>query len=512
MLKLLLAAALVPSLFAAVGFEAAYATEPALRAAEYLVERQVGNGAFGSEHAPADGVAETLASVSAVGWFPDARGRALSYIESNGPERASKQGAYAARIIMGLVAAGVDPRSLGSFDYVALLDSFYEPSTGAYDSSTVYASGLAVLGVAAAGNPAPKKAIEYLVQQECAAGGFSHRNGCAGLPDLDTTAIVLNALIASGVSRQEPIVRRTLSFIRSAQNDDGGFGAEAYSLDRPTNANSTALVISALVAAGEDPNSWAKGGVNPVSALLKLQTPSGGFKYLATDQTAQDYATVQAIPGVALLAYPLEGVSPGGQTGPGLSNETPVEARPNSVSAMTSPTATPAIATINIDMIVRFDESDASHRYCVPFDGELITGLEALESTGLEVSTKQFGGSLGTAVCMINGVGNRISDCPSASGHWHYWHLSEGGWVESSVGASSYQIRADSVEGWTWEAGSSATPPSAEAINQPCESASSQVAFDQGDELPSGWNVASAASVAGAAVLLLTLGLRRIRR
>lgn len=511
MLKLVLAAALVPSLFAAVGFEAAYATEPAIRAAEYLVERQLENGAFGSEHAPADGVAETLASISAVGWFPDARAGALSYIESRGPERASKQGAYAARIIMGLVAARVDPRSFGSFDYVALLGSFYEPSTGAYDSSTVYASGLALLGVAAAGHQVPKRAIEYLVQQECAAGGFSHRNGCAGLPDLDTTAIVLNALIASGVSRQEPIVRRTLSFIRSAQNDDGGFGAEAYSLERPTNANSTALVISALVAAGEDLNSWAKAGGNPVSALLKLQTPSGGFKYLSTDQTPQDYATVQAIPGVALLAYPLEGVSPG-KTGPGVSNETPVEAKINSVPATTSPTATPAIATINIDVILRFDASDASRRYCVPFDGELVTGLEALESTGLDVATKQFGGSLGTAVCMISGVGNRTSDCPSASGHWHYWHFAEGGWVESSVGASIYQIRADSVEGWTWEAGSTPTPPSAEAMNQPCESASSEVALDQGDELPSGWNVASATSIAGAAALLLTLGLRRVRR
>jgi hypothetical protein len=68
-------------------------------------------------------------------------------------------------------------------------------------------------------------------------------------------------------------------------------------------ANSTAVAVQALIAAGEDPaaTEWQ----NAAGALLAFQNPSGAFRY--SHDTPEDnlFATVQAIPAAAGLSFPL---------------------------------------------------------------------------------------------------------------------------------------------------------------------------------------------------------------
>lgn len=108
-------------------------------------------------------------------------------------------------------------------------------------------------------------------------------------------------------------------------------------------------------------------------------------------------------------------------------------------------------------VVIRTSAGDESTR-CVELpDGE-VNGLQLLRLSKVPIVTKDFGGSLGSAVCQINGEGNRISDCPGSDGHWHYWHLVDGQWLESQLGAGAYKVKPGAVDGWTWTSDSSVPP------------------------------------------------------
>lgn len=76
-----------------------------------------------------------------------------------------------------------------------------------------------------------------------------------------------------------------------------------------TNSNSTGLVLSTIAALGETPGEapWdLGGGRDPLTQILSLQAPEGGFYWTAGNAGGiNNYATVQATPGVAGRAYPL---------------------------------------------------------------------------------------------------------------------------------------------------------------------------------------------------------------
>ena len=63
--------------------------------------------------------------------------------------------------------------------------------------------------------------------------------------DSNSTAIAVQAL--STIGRQRPVMQKSLSWLKSVQNKDGGWG---YSPGSPSDANSTSLVIGALTVAG----------------------------------------------------------------------------------------------------------------------------------------------------------------------------------------------------------------------------------------------------------------------
>ena len=273
-------------------------------AASFLASRQQPDGSFFRAGAPADGVSEVVAALATVGAEREVRARAMRYLEKSAVARARERGGYAGRITQGIVAAGHDPRAFAGADVVAILESFYDPVTGRYDNG-IYANALAVLGVLAAKQQLPERAVDFIELNQCGDGGFGHEEGCLGGADVDTTSLVVAALRAAGIRSDEASVARARAWLLSARNADGGFGARPG--DR-TNANSTGLAICAVVALGEDPESepWTGGGAGPLAALLALRHSGGGFRYIATQDAPNDYATVQALPALAKIAYPLK--------------------------------------------------------------------------------------------------------------------------------------------------------------------------------------------------------------
>jgi squalene-hopene/tetraprenyl-beta-curcumene cyclase len=96
---------------------------------------------------------------------------------------------------------------------------------------------------------------------------------------LAATCYILTGLLAVGVSRGDPMVRRGLAFLLSRQNPDGGFGETPDSYEDPALAGRgpssvqlTGLVAFTLARAGR-----AEGLSPAVRYLLERQRRDGGW-------------------------------------------------------------------------------------------------------------------------------------------------------------------------------------------------------------------------------------------
>jgi len=99
-------------------------------------------------------------------------------------------------------------------------------------------------------------------------------------------------------------------------------------------------------------------------------------------------------------------------------------------------------------VVVQFAQNDTIVRR-IQFSAP-ISGLEALQQTGLNVITKDFG--WGVSVCGIEGVGDPAANC-FGSGFWASYYLTGTTWAGYMVGPSDSVITDGAVELWSWQAG-----------------------------------------------------------
>ncbi len=143
------------------------------------------------------------------------------------------------------------------------------------------------------------------------------------------------ALIAARVPADNAQIQKSIELFHEQQNEDGGF---PYVKPSPwgtdSDANSTAVVMWALLAAGEDPAGvdWKVQGQDGRSALDKLrafQNESGAFRWQDGISDDNFASTVQAAVAVELKTLPLATMNVGepaqaepGEAEPGLLPET----------------------------------------------------------------------------------------------------------------------------------------------------------------------------------------------
>jgi hypothetical protein len=279
----------------------------ALQALDWLRPFQsLTDGGYGGESSSA----EILLSIGANGYPADVwrrqpggpslagywLGRARSY--------SSEGVAASAKLAVGAVATDLCwPRN-------AMRPSAYYSETSGTYAVDAGRQTWAILGTAALSETVPAQAVQYLKSLAQPNGGWEWQPGFG--TDTNTTALALQALIATGEPRTSTVVTQGLAYLRSAQNADGGF---TYDPNSPwgtdSDSNSTTYALQALLATGQDPASveWSKGQNNPINFLLSLQLPDGSFEYqkgLGADQLS----TRQAV--VALLGrtFPLRVAQP----------------------------------------------------------------------------------------------------------------------------------------------------------------------------------------------------------
>ncbi|MCF3962671.1 prenyltransferase/squalene oxidase repeat-containing protein, partial [Streptomyces fuscigenes] len=116
---------------------------------------------------------------------------------------------------------------------------------------------LAMLGLYAANRRPANSAIRWLQAQQCTDGSFTSYRPEPGAPcspdaprDVDATALGMQAL--ASVGGQKPRLDAALTWLRTQQNTDGGWGSAPGA---PTNASTTSLVIGTVAMMGHRPSS-----------------------------------------------------------------------------------------------------------------------------------------------------------------------------------------------------------------------------------------------------------------
>ena len=304
----------------------AWADDPVAGGLGWLRSQQQADGGFSSGFTEGSDLGTTCDIILAIAsggqdvgaWESDGGNTPLTYLEAQVAGGGMDQLGLTAKVALALLVAGRDPAAFGGRDLIAELEAAYDDASGNYGGS-VFDQALVILALFNAGQPVPDGAAQHLIDSQATDGAwalFGESEAAAG--DTNTTALAIQALVASG--RRDGI-DDALAYLRRVQNDDGGFpyqNPSEYGTD--TDANSTAVVLQALQAAGETLGDWAPAGTGPLGALAALYDPSvGAFSWQAAMPGPNVLATAQAIPAMASQTFvylPVAGTARPAETAP----------------------------------------------------------------------------------------------------------------------------------------------------------------------------------------------------
>ena len=335
-LLLMLVAALV-----AVPIVAASAAIPesaaATKGAAFLLSVQNAQGTYDAnaeKHASGQ-VMDSIFAVRAAGFDPNKDvlpgGKSpADYLKANAKDAVKP--AAAAKAALGAKALGLDPKAVNGTNLIANITGGLDAATGKYAADD-FSQSIAMLGLACTGNTVPANAAAALKATQLADGGW----GFGGTSDADTTAIVIQALLASGTPKTDTAVAKAITYLKTSIQPDGGWGYDPIA----SNASSTAFALQALIAAGEDVNipQYIRPGPSPVTFLLSQQNADGSF--VGFDPT---FATNQAVPALAGRTFCNAPETPITQTRP-VATPTPAPTASPTAAATPVATAPPAPAT-----------------------------------------------------------------------------------------------------------------------------------------------------------------------
>ncbi len=262
----------------------------------------------------------------------DGSGSTVAPVGSDLPERLGE-------LILLVHTVGGDQTNFGSpaSNLVARVEALYGVSVAGFYGwpepySAVQDQSFVVMALHAVGSSAPSQAVQWIIDQQCSGGAddpasiggwMSFRPTTGGVldpctapdslnytgADTNSTAFAIQALAST--SNTAPI-SSALAFLAAAQTTVGAqVGGFPWFTGGDPDPNSTALVIQAILAAGQDPAGgvWSVGGQSPVSVLptWQITTPStdAGSLYAAWQPGVPSLlATYQGLWGLTLTAFP----------------------------------------------------------------------------------------------------------------------------------------------------------------------------------------------------------------
>ncbi|MBU8859770.1 MULTISPECIES: cell wall anchor protein [unclassified Micromonospora] len=222
-------------------------------------------------------------------------------------------GGATAKLLYAASAAGADPTDFGGYDLRAETLSLIAGADAGHqrgritsrttadsgpDASNTFDQSFAVLGLARSGD-LPQDTVDFLIRQQCTAGGFRLYPDTADGPspscdeqagavlDVDSTAMAVQALLAAaagGATGAGDAARKGAGWLVTQQHADGSFGGSGPTTG--ANSNSTGLAGQALAAAGRDDEA-----ARAAEALAALQLTAGNGGAASADTGAIAYNT-----------------------------------------------------------------------------------------------------------------------------------------------------------------------------------------------------------------------------
>lgn len=273
-------------------------------ATAWLLSQQRGDGSFpgfSGESDPGTTLDALVALVAADQAGIDtgsATDDAIAYLGSDDTARVYTETGVgqAAKLVLGLIAAGQDPRDIGGVDPLAIVEQGQDGDSGIYGTG-IFDHALAIMALTSAGVEVPASAFAALASTQAENGGWAFDASTdPASADTNTTALVVQALVASGNGDSE-LMEPAVAYLQSSITSTGA--VYAVSEGAIADANSTALVLQAMIVTENDNTATLE------NALTTYQGPSGAFFYQGSDPTDNLFSTVQAIPALAGLALPV---------------------------------------------------------------------------------------------------------------------------------------------------------------------------------------------------------------
>jgi hypothetical protein len=279
----------------------------AARATRWLAEQQSAtDGGYGN----ASNSIEMLMALGGNGytgptWRRGANAPSLSgYVLAKGAAYSTNGAAATGKLAVGLSGGG------GCYPFNALRPSdTYSATSGIYTGGYGAGGGgpqaWGILGDYALNQTAPAAAVTYLKNAANTDGGWGWATGSS---DTNGTALAIQALVAAGEPVGSSAIISGLTYLKSAQNSDGGFPYDPHSsYGTASDTNSTAYVVQAIVAAGQNPltGTWLISNTNPISYLLGMQLSDGSFEW-QSGTGANQISTQQAVPALLGRALPIQ--------------------------------------------------------------------------------------------------------------------------------------------------------------------------------------------------------------
>jgi hypothetical protein len=279
------------------------------------------------------------------------------------------------RSILAIVAAGENPRDFGGINYVDELLEFYDDykivTPSLPDNLNDDFWGLIALS-AIGESDSVSGCVDYILSNQNSDGGWGLTAEVEDQSDADNTAAAISALIAAGESPDSVVITDALDYLES--------GVDCWA-------------INAITDVGQNPASsdWRKSGNNPVGHLLSLQIADGSFNRMATMISYPEWMTAYALIALMGKSWPKD------TTPPVITSLTPAS------DASTSDT-TPTISAAFTDATSAIDKSSVQMK----LDGADVNGA-TVTASGISYTPGLDEGNHSVSVTVSDKRGNEAS-------------------------------------------------------------------------------------------------------
>jgi Squalene-hopene cyclase C-terminal domain len=205
------------------------------------------------------------------------------------------------RTILALAGAGVGAHDFAGRDLVATLRDRRSGNGSFQGQVNLTAFGVFALNASGASGSELNRSASWIRKAQNRDGGWGYQPSQPS--EADSTGAALQALDAAGSGGDA--AADGARYLERAQARDGGW---ALAESGPTNSQSTAWAIQGLLASGRDPASVTRSGHGPFDYLSARQASDGHYRYSAASDQTPVWVTAQVLIAVSRETFPIEPV------------------------------------------------------------------------------------------------------------------------------------------------------------------------------------------------------------